>query len=107
MSHNRRPVPAKRLFASLTAPHYPVRESDGEEWHVGPMVDTRQLRIQEARDSAYRMLKSARLARLIGTPDTWQICMDQAAMYRERLAGLKRSGGRVDWRGIPVQEVQS
>lgn len=102
MTHSRRPVPAKRIFAF--EPHYPVREADGDDWHIGPLLDTRQLRIKEARDTARRMLKAARAARMLGTPATWHVCMCQAAMYRERFAGLLRSGGRVDWRGQPVTE---
>lgn len=100
MSHSRRPVPAKRILADM---HYPVRSSDGEA-HVGVMLDLRQIRIQEARDSAYRWFKFARAARLRGDTPTWRICMAQGAAHRKLLAGLKRSGGRVDWRGEPVQE---
>lgn len=100
MSHRaHRPIPAKRLFASC----YPVRESDGEGY-CGQMLDTRQLRIKEARDAAFRWFKFARAARLRGDLCTWHICFTQGSAYRKVFAGLLRSGGRVDWRGMPVQE---
>ena len=83
--------------------YYPVRESDGPGY-VGTMLDTRQLRIKEARDSAYRWFAFAKAARLRGDLPTWHICFTQGSTFRKLLAGLKRSGGRVDWRGQPVQD---
>ena len=101
MSHFSRPVPAKRIFAS----YGPVRESDGDEWYVGRMVDTRELRIHDARQDVHRSLERARAARAAGDGSEWARWMGRAAYSRHRLGGLKRSGGRVDWRGEPVQEV--
>jgi hypothetical protein len=102
MSHHAsRPIPAKRIFASLTQAHYPTRESDGPGY-VGTMLDMRQLRIKEARDSAYRWFAFARAARLRGDWCTWHICFAQGSAHRKSLAGLLRSGGRVDWRGQPI-----
>jgi hypothetical protein len=68
------------------------------------MLDLRQLRIQDTRDSAYRWFAFARAARLRGDFPTWHFCVLQGSAHRRALAGLKRSGGRVDWRGEPVQE---
>lgn len=98
--HHARPIPAKRMYVE---PHYPTRESDGDEWHVGTLQDTRQLRIKEARDSAYRWFAFARAARLRGDLPTWRICFAQGSAHRKLFAGLLRSGGRVDWRGQPVE----
>lgn len=100
--HSHRPIPAKRIFASL--PHYPTRESDGLPY-IGVMYDTREQRIAEAREAAVVGLHLARAARETGNGSAWALCMNVAAEQRRRFAGLKRSGGRVDWRGEPVQEV--
>lgn len=101
MSHHAaRPIPAKRMYVE---PHYPTRESDGEA-HIGQMLDTRQLRIRDARDASVDWLMRASAARLRGDGCSWGICMTQAAINRAKFAGLLRSGGRVDWRGHPVQE---
>lgn len=102
MTHARRPVPAKRIFASLDV-HYPTRSSDGEA-HVGQMLDLRQLRIANARSEAIDCLIFARHARIHGDANGWERRMELAAQSRKLLAGLKRSGGRVDWRGEPVQD---
>ena len=99
--HASRPVPAKRIFASLSEPHYPTRESDGDEWHVGTLTDLRQLRIEQARQDALRYLALARMARF---DPKWGFYMQRAAQARALFAGLKRSGGRVDWRGEPVND---
>lgn len=101
MSHVRRPTPAKRLFASLSEPHYPVRESDGVPY-VGTMLDMCEVRIQAARDTARRLIRTASESRRDG--EKWARCMNRAAESRALFAGLLRSGGRVDWRGQPVQE---
>ena len=98
MSHSSRPVPAKRIFASLSEPHYPVRESDGPGY-VGTMLDMRQVRIDQSRLDALRYLALARMARF---DPKWGFYMQRAAQARALFAGLKRSGGRVDWRGEPV-----
>jgi hypothetical protein len=81
---------------------YPTRSSDGEA-HVGTMLDLRQLRIADARADVAQSLEQARLARIRGADWAWERHMERAAAARRQLAGLKRSGGRVDWRGQPVE----
>lgn len=98
MSHTSRPVPAKRIFASLSEPHHRTREDDGVPY-IGPLLDLRQLRVDQARQDVLRYLALASRAR---NTTMWDIYMDCAAACRKRLAGLKRSGGRVDWRGNPI-----
>lgn len=100
--HATRPVPAKRIFSALDV-HYPVRESDGDEWHVGTMLDLRQLRIDQARRDALRYLALARMARCDQKWGNYMLC---AAQSRAMFAGLLRSGGRVDWRGQPIHDQQ-
>jgi hypothetical protein len=95
MSHHRAHVIPKRLWCD---PCYPVRESDGEA-HCGVMLDARQLRIQEARDTALRFLRDAKASRHDGS--TWALNMRVVAEQRALFGGLLRSGGRVDWRGRP------
>jgi hypothetical protein len=100
MTHRcHRPVPARRIFAALDV-SYPTRESDGEP-HCGEMLDLRQLRIDQARQDALRYLALARMARF---DPKWPVYMNRAAQARAMFAGLKRSGGRVDWRGEPVND---
>jgi hypothetical protein len=67
--------------------HYPVTESSGE-WHVGPLLDTRQLRVSTARDAAIKHLHLARAARIAGDNDSWSFYMSRAAGWRKELASL-------------------
>ena len=97
-----RPVPAKRIFASLSEPHYPTRESDGPAY-VGVMYETAQLRVYQARQDALRYLALASITRSDG--GMWARYMRCAEQARATFAGLKRSGGRVDWRGRPVEAL--
>jgi hypothetical protein len=96
MSHHRAHVIPKRLWCD---PCHPVRESDGDEWHVGPLLDLRQVRIQQARNTALRFLRDAKASRHDGS--TWALNMRVVAEQRALFGGLLRSGGRVDWRGRP------
>lgn len=84
-----RPVPAKRLFASLDT-YYPTRESDGPAY-IGVMYDTRQLRISTAREAARENLEQARKARIAGDADTWDFCMVRAAGWRQEYAKRSRA----------------
>lgn len=68
------------------------------------MYETNQLRVYQARQDALRYLALARITRSDG--GAWARYMRCASMERATFAGLKRSGGRVDWRGRPV-EAQS
>jgi hypothetical protein len=95
MSHHRAHVIPKRQWADI---YFPVRESDGEA-RVGPLVDLRQVRIQQARDTALRFLSEAKASRHDGS--TWALNMRVVAEQRALFGGLLRSGGRVDWRGRP------
>lgn len=82
----------------MSAPHYPTREDDGAPY-IGPLMDLRQLRIDQARQDVLLYLALAIRAR---NTAMWDIYMHYAAQCRKRLVGLKRSGGRVDWRGNPI-----
>jgi hypothetical protein len=94
MSHRQR-IATKRLWAE---PYYPTRESDGEAF-VPVLLDLRQVRIQQARDTALRFLRDAKASRHDGS--TWALNMRVVAEQRALFGGLLRSGGRVDWRGRP------
>jgi hypothetical protein len=91
----RQRIAAKRLWAE---PYYPTRESDGEAF-VPVLLDLRQVRIQQARDTALRFLRDAKASRHDGS--TWALNMRVVAEQRALFGGLLRSGGRVDWRGRP------
>lgn len=94
MSHRpHRPTPAKRIFADM---HYPTRESDGDEWHVGTLTDLRTAHINTAREAARANLERARAARERGEVDSWGFYMARAAGWREQFAGLVRSGGPIN-----------
>jgi hypothetical protein len=84
MSHARRPVPAKRIFASLSEPHYPVRESDGEA-HVGVMYERRAYHLACAKETIATNLKRAREARQSGDEGMWLWFMTGAAAWRAHL----------------------
>jgi hypothetical protein len=111
MTHASRPLHIGRAFAQLQvsppdfSSYTPTRESDGQA-HVGTMLDLRQLRIADARADALESLNLARDARLRGAAWAWERHMEHAAASRRQFAGLKRSGGRVNWRGQP-SEVRS
>jgi hypothetical protein len=97
MSHHKHEqhVIPKRLWCD---PCYPIRESDGEAF-VPVLLDLRQVRIQQARDTALRFLRDAKASRHDGS--TWALNMRVVAEQRALFGGLLRSGGRVDWRGRP------
>jgi hypothetical protein len=86
---SRQRIATKRLWCD---PCHPVRESDGDDWHVGPLVDLRQVRIQHARDTALRYLREAKASRHDGS--THALCLKVAAEQRALFGGLLRSGGR-------------
>jgi hypothetical protein len=92
---SRQRIATKRLWCD---PCFPVRESDGPA-HVGTLLDLRQVRIQQARDTALRFLRDAKASRHDGS--TWALNMRVVAEQRALFGGLLRSGGRVDWRGRP------
>jgi hypothetical protein len=95
MSHHRAHVIPKRQWADI---YYPTRSSDGPAY-CGTLLDLRQVRIQQARDTALRFLRDAKASRHDGS--TWALNMRVAAEQRALFGGLLRSGGRVDWRGRP------
>jgi hypothetical protein len=95
VTHRERHVIPKRQWADI---YYPTRESDGEP-HIGPLLDLRQVHIQQARDTALRFLRDAKASRHDGS--TWALNMRVVAEQRALFGGLLRSGGRVDWRGRP------
>lgn len=85
--HQTRPIPFKRLYTDW--PNYPTRESDGEA-HVGVMYDTRQLRIQQAREEAQKCLEQARTARVAGNDWAWDFCMVRAREWRKEYAKARQ-----------------
>lgn len=88
MSHTSRPVPAKRIFASLSEPqrHWPTREADGVPY-ISEMLDLRQLHIDQSRQDALRYLALASRAR---DSEKWGVYMHCAAQCRRKLAAWKQ-----------------
>jgi hypothetical protein len=89
------------LYRPSDLMHVPTRSSDGEA-HVGTLVDLRQLRIQQALEETLQAIERAKSARAAGDGSAWGSWMERAAQSRQLFGGLLRSGGRVDWRGRPV-----
>ncbi len=59
------------MSALCPGTYAPTRESDGDEWHVGTMLDLRQLRISHPRTMAREFLQKARADRLAGDMGGW------------------------------------
>lgn len=67
---------------------FPTRESDGE-WHVGTMVDTRQLRIKQSRENAAKFLQHARACRLAGNSFGFEWALCRARSWRKEYAEVR------------------